>query len=238
MAESIRVLLVEQLTLLRRSLVELLQRRRGLQVVADAAGIDEALARARELQPDVIVLEPQGLATGAKLIGELCQAAPASNVLVLTSSGDEGIVSQALQAGARGFVQKDCEPDDLVRAIQAVHAGQLVVAPTVADAVVRGLSGESTRDQERDRLTPREREVLRLVAQGWTNPEIARKLCITEYTVKGHLAKIMNKLGFVNRVQLATYAIQEGLVERPDLRSIDGGTGAPDTAADGPAPIG
>lgn len=210
-SDAIRILLVDHQTLLRRSLSVLLNRRRRFDVVGEAATGSEALAQARSLQPAVTVVEPDVPEGGPNLISELCRETPTCGVLVLTSGSPEDGAGRVLQAGARGYLDKSCEPDDLARAIERVHAGELVVSPGATDALLKDLGGETSREPAPSGLTEREVDVLRLVVQGRTNPEIARELCITEHTAKGHLAKILSKLALDNRVQLATYGLQHGL---------------------------
>jgi DNA-binding NarL/FixJ family response regulator len=215
MSDPIRLLLVDHLTLPRRCLAALLNRRRGLQVVGEAAIGGAALDLARSLRPDIALVEPETPDGGPRLIEALDAEMPGA-VLVLTRSADGGL-SNALRAGARGYLHMNCEPDDLVRAIERVHAGELVIAPGMADAALKELNSEPERDADATPLTERERDVLRLVTQGLTNAEIARELYITEHTTKGHLAKILSKLGLDNRVQIATYAVQNGFAPLPAL---------------------
>jgi DNA-binding NarL/FixJ family response regulator len=210
LAEPIRVLLVDAPTLSRRGLAALLSRRSPLRVVGEAATGREALDLVRASSPDVVVVEPAVPEGGPALVAELCRVTPGCAVLVLALGGEGGAVGRALQAGARAYLQKDCEPRDLVRAIERVHAGELVIAPMLAETAVKELSGGQARAGPAG-LTARELQVLRLVAEGRTNPEIARLLCITEHTTKGHLAKILRKVALDNRVQLTAYAIQQGL---------------------------
>jgi DNA-binding NarL/FixJ family response regulator len=216
MPNSVRLLLIDTPMLPRRSLAALLNRRRGFHVVGEAETGSSAVHQARALQPDVAVVELDVPDGGPQLVADLSREAPGCAVLVLTQGNEGRAATRALQAGARGYLDKNCEPDDLVRTIERVRTGELVVAPRVAAAVVRELSGEPSRGPASNGLTEREIEVLRLVAYGRTNPEIARELCITQHTVKGHLSNILNKLGLENRVQLATYAMQLGLAEPPD----------------------
>ena len=209
----LRLLLVDYDTLFRRCLADQLQQQPGLQVVGQAVAPSDAVAQARSCQPDVVVLDPTMPDGGPPLVAELCRAAPAGAVLVLTLDSGQGDASPLLRAGARGYLQKNCEActfEDIVLAIHRVHAGELVVAPAAAAGVLEELRGEATRTPRGRELTGREDEVLQLVAQGRTNAEIARALCITEHTVKGHLVKILRKLGLENRVQLATYAVRQG----------------------------
>lgn len=212
MPEPIGVLLVDGQTLLRRCLVTLLGRRRDFRVVGEAATGDDALAQARVLKPDVVVVDPDVPRGGAELVSELCRELSQCSVVVLTGGGGSGEASRVLRAGARGYLEKTCQLEDLVRAIQRVRLGELVVAPAAAGAVFHHADGHPGHGAGQERLTGRELEVLRLVAQGRTNPEIARELTITEHTAKGHLAKILAKLKLDNRVQLATYAMRQGLV--------------------------
>jgi DNA-binding NarL/FixJ family response regulator len=214
--KPIHLLIVDSPTLHRRSLAAVLNRRRSLQVVGDAGTGAEAIAQIRALHPDVVVVEPRVPGGGPSLIADLCQEGPSCAVLVLTGSNEESEVRQALQAGARGYLDKDREPNDLVRAIERIQAGELVVTQLAANTVLKELSGDSTSGSRPGGLTTRELEVLRLVAQGRTNPQIAQELYITEHTAKAHLAKILNKLELDNRVQLATYAMQQGLTPPPD----------------------
>jgi DNA-binding NarL/FixJ family response regulator len=120
---------------------------------------------------------------------------------------------RALEAGARGYLDTECEVDDLIRAIERVHAGEVVVAPADAETALRDLVGGPTGSDGSASLTPRQLEVLRLVTQGRTNPEIAHRLCITEHTVKAHMGKLLTALQLDNRVQIAAYAVEHGLAD-------------------------
>jgi DNA-binding NarL/FixJ family response regulator len=208
-SQRTRLLVVATPTLFRRSLSGFLGRRRRIEVVGEAATGADAISQARELQPDVVVVNPGVPEGGPGLVAALGREA--DGVIVLTHRNNEGATSQVFQAGARAYIDVECELEDLVHAIERVHLGEIVVAGPVAETVRRHLGGERPPPFEAARLTERELEVLERVACGRSNPEISRELCITEYTVKGHLAKILSKLGLDNRVQLATYAVQNGL---------------------------
>jgi NarL family two-component system response regulator LiaR len=121
-----------------------------------------------------------------------------------------------LRAGAQGYLRKTCGLNDLIRAIERVHAGELIVASVEAGAVLNELSSETTRESSASGLTARELDVVKLIARGWTNAAIARELYITEHTVKGHLVRILSKLKLENRVQLAAYATQQGLLDESE----------------------
>ncbi len=213
---AITVLIVDNAPLFRRALTALLNRRRNLRVVGESATGAEAIARAASLSPDVVVIDPAVDDGGPDLVTGLCQASPDSTVLVLALEHDDEAAGRLLQAGARGYLTKQCDPDDLMRAIERVHAGELTVARAVAATVVKALTTEPGSGPAQDSLTEREREVLRLVARGLTNRQIAEQLCITEHTVKAHLAKILGKLGLNNRVQLTAYALQNGITQGRD----------------------
>lgn len=220
MNEPIRVLLVDTPALFRRSLASILNRRRSLQVVGEVGTGAEAILQLRAQHPDVIVIEPSVNGGGTALISELYREGAGCAILVLTTTREESAATLALQAGARGYLHKECEIEDLVRAIERIHAGELVVTRVAAETVVKGLSGEWQRDRPLGGLTAREIEVLQLVALGRTNPQIANELCITEHTVKAHLAKILGKMGMENRVQLVAYALQQGLTLPSDSSDL------------------
>ncbi len=219
MSHSIRVLLVDAPALARACLAAVLNRRRWLDVVGEAGCGSDAFAAARALQPNVVVVDPDVPEGGTRLVSQLADELPEAAVVVLTNAGTVP-PHRALQAGARGYLEKDCDPGAVAKAIERVNAGELVVAPASAAAVVRTLGAGGTRDGYSRELTGRECEVLRLVARGCTNREIAAELVITEHTVKAHLAKIQSKLGLVNRVQLTSYAVRNGYHDPAAQRTL------------------
>ena len=226
MPAEIRLLLVDAPLLARRCLASVCEQHRGFRLVADAGSGDEVasqLPALRRLRPTVAVVDP-GVPGGAQLLAALRRELPGCAVIALAQPGTDGLeVGRALKAGVRGYVTKDCEPEDILRAIERVHAGQLVVHHAAADAVGRHLGGAAAPGAARGHggdLTPRERDVLALVTQGKTNPEIARQLSVTEHTVKGHVANLLRKLGRDNRVQLAAYGTRHHLQAAPS--SADG----------------
>jgi DNA-binding NarL/FixJ family response regulator len=166
-----------------------------------SALVDEA----RESNVDVAVVDVDGSAPEADAVARL--AAGGTAVLALSSSA--GGAKELLEAGARGYLDKNCDLRDLEQAIERVHTGNIVVVTGAAGEL---LNGNGNQDGHPD-LTDRELDVLRLVAIGQTNAEIARQLCITEHTVKGHLGRILSKLALENRTKLAGYAFQRGLAE-------------------------
>lgn len=224
MPQSINLLLVDSQRLFRDCLAIVLNRRRHLRVVGEADAGGRALELALTLRPDVVVLDltvPEG---GQDLVSALAAIRPAPSILIL-GDADGSEAASALQAGAQGYLPKDSALDDLVRVIERVHIGELVVASGPAAAVFREGSFGVSDPVERS-LTSREIDVLHLVVQGRTNAEIARELQITDHTVKAHIARIRGKLALDNRVQLTAFAFQRGLL-RPE-----GGTILPERSTD------
>jgi two-component system nitrate/nitrite response regulator NarL len=214
----IRLLVVDDHTLFRRGLVALLGMEPRLQVVGEAGDAGEAQRRARELQPDLILLDNHlpGV-NGVDAVAGLREVAPRTQVLMLTVSEDERDLSAALKAGARGYVLKTIDGPDLVRAIERTVAGESIVSPELTAKLVAAFqalhaapTGASAAaevpPEPLDSLSPREREILSLIAQGASNKEIARELGIAETTVKIHVQHILRKLGLSSRVQAAVYA--------------------------------
>jgi DNA-binding NarL/FixJ family response regulator len=209
MADSIRVLLVDHPRLFRHCLAQVLGCRRRLRIVGEAESRSEALAVARQTRPDVIVVDPRIGGPGESLISELCGEAPGAAVLVLSQESEPGFIARALQDGARGYLQKECDVDELAQSIERVFAGELVLCPALTSPALQSLASGQTLAG----LTRRELDLLPLIAQGQTNQQIAHVLCITEHTVKAHLARILRKLGLGNRVQLASYAARHGMAD-------------------------
>nr|ASV47041.1 DNA-binding response regulator [uncultured bacterium] len=191
----------------------------GIEVVAEAADGAHAAALAERLRPDVVLMDVRmpgvdGI-EGTRRIAAL--DGPPVPVLVVTTFDLDRHVWDALRAGARGFVLKDIEPDDLRAAVRAVHAGQPLFAPSVTSRLVAAYVGGDPPPLPvvRSDLTSREREVLGLVAAGLTNPEIAARLQVAGTTVKTHVSHLLTKLGLRDRVQLVVYAYENGLVGAP-----------------------
>jgi DNA-binding NarL/FixJ family response regulator len=205
----IRILLADDHSVVRQGLRMFLALDDELDVVGEASNGEEALARARELQPDVVLMDllmpvMDGIAATAAIRNEL----PDVEVIALTSVLDDEKVVGAVRAGAIGYLLKDTEADELRRAIKAAANGQVQLSPQAAARLVR----EVRLPESPESLTERETEVLRLLAQGQSNKEIARTLVIGEKTVKTHVSNILAKLGVPSRTQAALYAVRIGLV--------------------------
>jgi NarL family two-component system response regulator LiaR len=219
--DPIRVLVADDHAIVRKGICALLATEPGIEVVGEAQEGREAIAQARRLQPDVILMDlvmpsVDGLEATRRITAHL----PEARVLVLTSFGGEDKIFPAIKAGARGYLLKDSEPEDLVRAIQQVHHGRSSLHPAVARKLLREISESPARGQSIDPLTAREVDVLRLVAQGRSNREIAELLGIGEATVRTHVSNVLAKLHLDSRTQAALYALRQGLAS---LHEADSG---------------
>jgi NarL family two-component system response regulator LiaR len=193
----------------RQGLSALLVPRNGMEVVGEAATGREAVDLARTLQPDVILMDmimPE--MDGPEAIARIKQENPKARILVLTTFGESKQITAAVQAGALGYLIKDSSPDDLLHAIRSVHRGNLVLPQDLAMKLIQPQPAAATLDQ----LTERETDVLRLLAQGQSNQEIARNLNISMTTVRSHVSNILMKLGVSNRTQAALIARERPLL--------------------------
>jgi len=214
-SEHIRVLVADDHPVVRKGLVSILTHGHGMEVVGEAADGAEAVEQARELRPDVILMDlMMPHKNGLEAIAEIKQDNPQARIMVLTSFGEEDRVSDAIRAGALGFLIKDSSTDDLFHAIREVYSDNLSLPPEIAQRLMQDLK-EPRRDQSPETLlTNREGDVLQAVARGLSNREIAEQLTINAATVRSHVSNLLEKLRLSNRTQLALYAIDSGLAER------------------------
>lgn len=212
--ERIRVLIADDHAVVREGLRALMNSEPGLEVVGEAVNGVEAVQLADALQPDVILLDlMMPKKSGLEAIGEIKQANPEARILVLTSFAEDDKVFPAIKAGALGYLMKDSLPHELLQAIRDTYHGESSLHPAVARKLVQELNRPSTLPPAGDPLTERELAVLKLVAQGLSNQEIAEKLAIGERTARTHVVNILSKLHLANRTQAALYALREGLAK-------------------------
>jgi len=212
--DRIRVLIVDDHQLFRRGVSALLAGREDMEVVGEASTGAEAIERARELMPDVVLMDIKmpgmdGLAATRQLKAEM----PCARIMMLTVSETDEDLFEAIKAGASGYLLKNVDPDTLVACVQQVQRGEVPIAPAMAAKILRELTAPPAASIQS--LTARERQVLELLANGMANKEIAFTLKISENTVKNHLRNILEKLHLQNRVQAALYAVRMGLAEKP-----------------------
>ncbi|EHN79351.1 response regulator [Streptomyces coelicoflavus] len=211
MAETIKVLLVDDHQVVRRGLRTFLEVQDDIEVVGEAADGAEGVDRAQELKPDVILMDVKmpGM-DGVDALRRLRELDNHARVLVVTSFTEQRTVVPALRAGAAGYVYKDVDPDALAGAIRSVHAGHILLQPEVAGALL-SQEESSSGPGRAGSLTEREREVLGLIADGRSNREIARALVLSEKTVKTHVSNILMKLDLADRTQAALWAVRHGV---------------------------
>ena len=211
-------MVVDDHTLFRRGIAAVLDDQKNLKVIGEAVDGLEAIEKAKEIAPDVILMDlNMPRCSGLEAIQALQTEMPQVNVLVLTVSEMEADLFAAVKFGARGYILKNTEPEELIHAILHIAQGGVIVSPLMATKLISEFNDLSTewephQDAETD-LSPREGEVLQLLAQGTTNKKIADSLFISENTVKTHLRNIMEKLHLANRSQAAAYAIEKGLAQ-------------------------
>ncbi len=214
----ISVLIADDQDLIRKGLRMLLEAEPDLRVVGEAADGSQALAQARRLDPDVILMDVRmpGL-DGIQATAQLAQGGSRAKILMLTTFNLDEYVYHAMKAGAIGFLLKDATREQLTGAIRAVCAGETLLAPAITRRLIedfcRGPApGDDTAVSAAGRLSEREREVVRLVAAGLSNAELAASLYLSEATIKSHITRILARLGLRDRVQIAVYAYEHGIV--------------------------
>jgi NarL family two-component system response regulator LiaR len=214
MTQAIRVLVVDDHRLVRKGVISLLHTLPEIEIVAEAENGEQALEAALRLRPDVILLDlSMPVMDGLAAIQALKNLNLDCRVLVLTSFAEDDRVFAAIRAGALGYVLKDATPDELYEAIRAVGRGEPSLSADVAQKLVRHVHrANAPAATTEEPLTDREVEVLKLVATGLSNVEIAERLVISERTVGAHISRILDKLHLANRTQAALYALREGLV--------------------------
>lgn len=220
MTDLIRVFIADDHAIVREGLRSLLETRPDMVLAGEASNGIEAVARVQALQPDVILLDMvMPGKDGLQAICEIKERNQDARILVLTSFAEDDKLFPAMKAGALGYLLKDSSPQELLQAIRNVYQGSVSLHPLIALKVVQELNRPATiagAEPEQQGLTARELEVLRLLAHGLTNPEIAERLVITERTVAAHVSTILSKLHLANRTQAAVYAFRNRLATGED----------------------
>jgi DNA-binding NarL/FixJ family response regulator len=218
MTEAIRVLVVDDQTLVRSGLRLVLQGREGIEVVGEAADGEEALRAVRRLRPDVVLMDVRmpamdGLGATRRVLAENSDC----RVIVLTTFDIDEYVYSAIAAGASGFLLKDVTGDQLAASIRLIHAGEALLAPSITRRLIERFAKPIVPSSALASLTSRETDVLKDLARGLSNAEVAADLHLSEATVKTHVARLLAKLGVRDRVQAVIVAYEAGLVGSPRI---------------------
>jgi NarL family two-component system response regulator LiaR len=219
MTQKIRVLITDDQAIVRKGIQALLATEPNIEVAGEAENGKDAIRQVEKLQPDVILMDLQmPEMDGIEAIGHITASRPNARILVLTSFATDDKVFPAIKAGALGYLLKDSSPEELIQAIQQVYRGESSLHPTIARKVLQELSRPPAPQQipTSEPLTEREVDVLRLVARGLGNQQIADQLIISEATVRTHVSNILSKLHLASRTQAALYALQKGLASLDD----------------------
>ncbi len=213
MAEKIRILIADDHGVVRAGLRTFLMSSPDFEIVGEASDGLEAVNKALTLYPDIILMDlVMPWIDGIEATRRICQETPNIRILIITSFAEDERVVSAIQAGALGYLLKDASPQELEQAIHVVYGGESYLHPNIARKLVRQVNKPPSGNYPAKRLTPRETDILKLVAEGHSNEEIARRLYLSAQTVSSHLWRMMKKLEVENRTQLALYAIKQGVV--------------------------
>src|SRR5262245_58377580 len=219
--DAIRVLICDDHALFRRGLIMVLESEEGIDVVAEAEDGEEAITKAEDTAPDVVLMDVRmPRMSGIEATRAIADAVPTAKILMLTVSDEEDDLYEAVKAGATGYLLKEISIEEVASAIRAVMGGQSLISPSMASKLLVEFTNLAKRADERPvlptpRLTDRELEVLKLVALGMSNREIAAELYISENTVKNHVRNILEKLHLHSRMEAVVYAVREKLLDIP-----------------------
>lgn len=212
--ERVRLLIVDDHAVVRQGLITFLELHDEIEVVGEASNGKEALGLVKELEPDVVLMDlVMPVMDGLTAIKQIKQQFPQTEILALTSFADDEKVFTAIRSGATGYLLKDVQPNDLVKAVLAAERGEVQLHPEVAKKLMHEVVAPPKEQDSFNELTEREREVLSLLGLGMSNKEIAYKISVSEKTVKAHVSSILNKLNLPGRTHAALYASKRGLVQ-------------------------
>jgi len=213
MSETIRVYITDDHQIVRRGIRQLLSTEKGIEVVGEASNGKEAVADVEKLKPDIVLMDlVMPVMDGIEAIRLIKAAHPSIQILVLTSFATDDKVFPAIKAGALGYLIKDTSPDELINAIRQVYQGEPTLHSSIAQKLLKEISHTAAEEAESpDPLTDREVDVLKLIARGLSNQEIAESLVVSVATIYTHVSRILDKLHLASRTQAALYALREGL---------------------------
>lgn len=215
--DTIRVLICDDHALFRRGLVMLLEGEEGIEVAAEAEDGEDAVAKATEVAPDVVLMDVRmPKMSGIEATRAIAEAVPTARIVMLTVSDEEEDLYEAVKAGANGYLLKEISIEEVADAVRAVVAGQSLISPSMASKLLAEFNNLARQAQQKvlaPKLTDRELQVLKLVAQGLSNREIAQQLFISENTVKNHVRNILEKLHLHSRMEAVVYAVREKLLD-------------------------
>lgn len=211
-SKDIRVLVIDDQSIVREGLIAMLSSKPGIEVIGEAGSGEDAVAILEDIQPDVILMDlvMPGMG-GVEAIHQIIGMRPNARILVLSGFSEDARIVEAIRAGAQGYILKSSQLEELVTAIHQTNAGETPLNPAVARTLVRQLTNPEPEPINNKALTDRELQILRYVAEGLSNRDIAAKLRISVRTVGTHVSHVMSKLGLDNRTQLALYALKEGI---------------------------
>jgi DNA-binding NarL/FixJ family response regulator len=216
--ETIRVVVADDQRLFADGISRIISAQPNLEVVAEANDGEEAVRLCREKEPDVVLMDiTMPVMDGVTATRKIRDLLPGVAILILTVLADDYNVFQGIKAGAQGYLLKDCSPEDLARAIRSVHAGDIILSPSIARHMLPIFEGPESNQKVAPPLTARELQVIKALAQGKSNKQIARTLGIAEKTVRNHASNIYKKLHIFDRTQAVLYAFREGLVDPHSL---------------------
>ena len=216
-SSTIRVLICDDHALFRRGLVMVLESEAGIEVVAEAEDGEEAVRHAAEAAPDVVLMDVRmPKVSGIEATRSIAEVVPTAKILMLTVSDEEEDLYEAVKAGATGYLLKEISIEEVANAIRAVMTGQSLISPSMASKLLSEFNNLAKAAQQKvlaPKLTDRELQVLKLVAQGMSNREVAEQLFISENTVKNHVRNILEKLHLHSRMEAVVYAVREKLLD-------------------------